>query len=612
MRDMNLKLSCGLFALVFIILSCEKEFSNVGSSLLPSDTFVIDSQMASVEVEHNAVEIIRSDNLSFFYLGEYEDQVFGNTTARFTTQLSLPNASTGIFGKMNVDQETNGVGSENINKNPHDEQETVTQVWLEIPFYTNQRDRDGDGVIDVFDIDPDDPDSDSDGDTLTDLEESRLANLDPLNPDTDGDGINDAEDEDTINPDTEANVYEIDYLYGDTNQEVHFQVKKLNFFLPNLDPEDNFESDKAFYSDKDFEQEGLTSQPLFDDKFTLDFDEIVSFKVDDPETEDVDESTEVDQRLSPRIRIPLDTAFFQQSILEIEAEDMLLDNNRFQEYFNGIVIGLQSTASPLMMQLNFGTGVIKIEYDYKELVLTDGGDASNAEDYESQDSSSVYTLNLSGVRFNTITQTQTSAEVQTAINGSGDGQNIYLKGGLGVVSYIDLFVGDAGQDQLQTLQDNPWLINEANLTLYVDRQKINDLGLNDLPSRLYLFDASESIPLLDFNADPTSGPNPADIKSTFGGLAQVDDNGDVTSYKFVITNHLSNLLRNPDDFANVRLGLTVSSDFLNTQNTSVTAPTAFEIPQSSINTPLSVILAGPNHSNPDLRLQLEIFYTAYE
>jgi hypothetical protein len=609
---MNLKLSCGLFALVFIILSCEKEFSNVGSSLLPSDTFVIDSQMASVEVEHNAVEIIRSDNLSFFYLGEYEDQVFGNTTARFTTQLSLPNASTGIFGKMNVDQETNGVGSENINKNPHDEQETVTQVWLEIPFYTNQRDRDGDGVIDVFDIDPDDPDSDSDGDTLTDLEESRLANLDPLNPDTDGDGINDAEDEDTINPDTEANVYEIDYLYGDTNQEVHFQVKKLNFFLPNLDPEDNFESDKAFYSDKDFEQEGLTSQPLFDDKFTLDFDEIVSFKVDDPETEDVDESTEVDQRLSPRIRIPLDTAFFQQSILEIEGEDMLLDNNRFQEYFNGIVIGLQSTASPLMMQLNFGTGVIKIEYDYKELVLTDGGDASNAEDYESQDSSSVYTLNLSGVRFNTITQTQTSAEVQTAINGSGDGQNIYLKGGLGVVSYIDLFVGDAGQDQLQTLQDNPWLINEANLTLYVDRQKINDLGLNDLPSRLYLFDASESIPLLDFNADPTSGPNPADIKSTFGGLAQVDDNGDVTSYKFVITNHLSNLLRNPDDFDNVRLGLTVSSDFLNTQNTSVTAPTAFEIPQSSINTPLSVILAGPNHSNPDLRLQLEIFYTAYE
>ena len=63
---MNLKFFCGLFALLFI-LSCEKEFSNVGSSLLPSDTFVIDKQTASVEVEHKSIEIIRSDNLSFLF-----------------------------------------------------------------------------------------------------------------------------------------------------------------------------------------------------------------------------------------------------------------------------------------------------------------------------------------------------------------------------------------------------------------------------------------------------------------------------------------------------------------------------------------------------------------
>jgi len=150
------------------------------------------------------------------------------------------------------------------------------------------------------------------------------------------------------------------------------------------------------------------------------------------------------------------------------------------------------------------------------------------------------------------------------------------------------------------------------LTLHVDREKINNLGINDLPRRLYLFDASESIPIIDYNVDPSSGPNPVDNKSTFSGIAQVDDSGKISSYKFVITNHLSNLLRNPDDFDNVRLGLTVSSDYLSTQNISVTAPTAFEVPESSINTPLSVILAGPNHSNPDMRLQLEIFYTAYE
>ena len=121
---MNLKFSCALFALFFIIFSCEKEFSSVSSSLLPSDNFVIDKQTASVEVMHKSVEIIRSDNLSFFYLGDYEDQVFGNTNARFTTQLSLPSVSNGIFGKMSADLETSGVSSENINKNPHNEQET--------------------------------------------------------------------------------------------------------------------------------------------------------------------------------------------------------------------------------------------------------------------------------------------------------------------------------------------------------------------------------------------------------------------------------------------------------------------------------------------------------
>ena len=192
MRYINLKLSFGLFALVVIIFSCEKEFSNVESSLFPSNTFVVDKQTVSLDVEHKAVDVIRSDNLSFFYLGNYEDQVFGNTNARFTTQLSLPNSPNGVFGKMSAELETNGVISDNINKNPHDEQEIVTEVWLEIPFYTNQRDRDGDGVIDAYDVDPDDPNSDSDGDTLTDLEESRTGNLDPLNSDTDGDGINEA------------------------------------------------------------------------------------------------------------------------------------------------------------------------------------------------------------------------------------------------------------------------------------------------------------------------------------------------------------------------------------------------------------------------------------
>ena len=608
---MNLKLSTGLFAILLLIYSCEKEFNDLGASLLPSDNIIIEKETAPVGLGHKSIGVVRTDNLLFFSLGEYEDAVFGNTKASFTTQLSLPTSSTGTFGSMNPDTETNGVSSETTNKNPHDEQETVTEVWLEIPFYTNQRDRDGDGVIDSLDADPDDPQSDSDGDTLTDIEESRSVNLDPLNPDTDGDGLNDAEDDETINPDAESNVYEIDYLFGDTDQELHFQVKKLDYYLSTLDPNNNFETDNMFYSDKDFDQDGLTSSILFDDKITLDFNEIVYFKEDDPETDDVDESTEVDQRLSPRVRIPLDISFFQQYILDKEGDDVIMDNNRFQEYFNGIVIDMQPT-NPLIMQLNFGAGQIKINYDYKELTLSNDGDAANADDYVSLDSSSTFSINLVGVRFNTITQSAPDSEIQTALSGNDDRQNIYLKGGLGVFSTIDLFAGADGQLQLENFKANPWLINEANLILHIDQQKINALGIKDLPNRLYLFTESDGSPLEDFSIDASAGPYPEDNKTTFGGLGQYDDEGELTSYKFVITKHISNLIRESADFENVRLGLSTSSPFINTQISDVISPTEFSIPQSTITTPTSVILAGPNHSNPDLRLQLEIYYTAYE
>ena len=106
---MNLKLSIGLFSILLLISSCEKEFNDLGASLLPSDTFVIEKETAPVRAEHKSIEVVRTDNLSFFSLGEYEDAVFGNTKASFTTQLSLATSSTGTFGSMSPDTETNGV-----------------------------------------------------------------------------------------------------------------------------------------------------------------------------------------------------------------------------------------------------------------------------------------------------------------------------------------------------------------------------------------------------------------------------------------------------------------------------------------------------------------------
>jgi hypothetical protein len=105
------------------------------------------------------------------------------------TQLSL--GSNPIFGDSSQTQEE----EENPSSNTIiPENETVTAVYLEIPFFTNQNDRDNDGVIDSLDADPDDPESNSDGDELSDLLELQ-SGLNPLSSDSDGDGILDHNDD---------------------------------------------------------------------------------------------------------------------------------------------------------------------------------------------------------------------------------------------------------------------------------------------------------------------------------------------------------------------------------------------------------------------------------
>lgn len=596
------------------LLSCTKEFNDIDPQMLPGSSFLFENQTYDVKISHHQVGVVRTDNLGLFQLGHIEDPIFGKTSAQYTTQISLPVSGGNSFGSANADTEVNGLevasesGTITVDRPPHNEQETVTSVWLEIPYVSNQRDSDGDGVIDALDVDPNDRDSDSDGDNLTDYEESRSSNLNPLNPDTDGDGITDDEDEDTEHPDPGANSYEIDLLYGNTEQ-VHFSVYKLDYYLRALDPNANFEEGQAYFSDFDLLQLGFAPTVLFDGDVTLDFNEIVIYKEDDPDTEDKDESEEVDERLSPRLRIPLQNTQLFQQILDKEGSSDLENNEAFHAYFQGLVLHI-AESSPVLMQLNFSAGQIIVDYDYQSLVLKEDGDASKQEDYEVEDASKSLTLSLNGIRFNTFSQTGVSAEVSNAVSGNDNQENIFLKGGPGVMAQIDLFSGDQGQALLEDLQSRPWLINEANLTLYVDQAKTALMGDIAQPERLYLYDLTNHAPIVDFNNDGSTGNYSDQIKTNYGGIPEYDDANNIVSYKFRLTNHLSDLLRNPEDFENVTLGLSVTSNILNIANT--TTMDDMEVPVSMIGNPLGTVLAGPNHSNPDLRLKLEVFYTEYE
>ena len=111
----------------------------------------------------------------------------------------------------------------------------MTAVYLDLPFFTNQKDKDNDGVIDSLDADPEDPESNSDGDELTDFIETQ-AGLNPLSSDSDGDGILDHNDTDNESYESENNVYQIDSIYGNSNASFNLKVYELTYYLNSLDP----------------------------------------------------------------------------------------------------------------------------------------------------------------------------------------------------------------------------------------------------------------------------------------------------------------------------------------------------------------------------------------
>ena len=193
------------------------------------------------------------------------------------------------------------------------ENEIIKDVYLEIPFFSNTDDSDNDGVIDLFDADPDDPESNSDNDNLTDIVEFQLG-LNPLSEDSDGDGIFDHDDNDNQNYDSENKVYQVDSIYGNRNSEFNLQVHELTYYLNNLDSNDNFESAQIYYSNRDYYEEGFIGETLFNGQIKLNFDEVrLNFTEDDLSTEDIDETTLVETRLSPRLRIPLNKNFFKKT-----------------------------------------------------------------------------------------------------------------------------------------------------------------------------------------------------------------------------------------------------------------------------------------------------------
>tara|TARA_B100001057_G_scaffold497338_1_gene601192 strand:+ start:1806 stop:3620 length:1815 start_codon:yes stop_codon:yes gene_type:complete len=593
-----------IFILVIILseLSCTKEYNSIGTEILKSDTFETSLENIPVFASQKLIQPFKSNGLSSYQLGQINDNIFGKTEASFITQLNLsqPNPS---FGKWDSESEING-DSNNIKV--IEENETVNNVVLEIPFFNNTFDSDGDGVIDLYDVDSNDIYSDSDGDGVSDIVE-RSNGTDPLNPDTDGDGINDNEDTESINPNSGATVYDVDSLIGNINASFKIKIEELDYYLRDYDPTNNFESFQKYYSD-DLFIKNFSKETLFDDNIEIDTNEVVIYNEDDPDTNDVDESTTVKERLSPRLKIPLDNAFFQDKILDKEGSVVLLSPDNFNLFFKGLIISSYNFSDDLLMILDYSNSKIKINYDYD--VYNDNGTADDTSDDSVVKENKDFEILLSGNQLNLFNKDNNSQEILDNVNNSENLSKGYLKGGEGVMLELDLFTENNGENILNEIRSKGWLINEANLTVYVDQTTINSYGGLIEPARLYLYNIEDQTPLIDYFIDNSTGNKEFDKKINHDGLLEYQSDKKGLKYKIRISEHIKNIVRN--DSISPKLGLVVTSSIENSQNLDLRENYGLStIPISSAINPLGTVIYGPNpeSENFDKRLRLEIYYT---
>jgi hypothetical protein len=589
--------------LLLVSSSCEEDVTTIGNGVIDENPFSSNKAVYDVFAFNKNIEAVQTNKLPIYQIGVFNDPIFGSTRASITSQISLAGgAGNPTFG--NYAKSTEDISDTDGNDATIVENETVTEVILYIPYLRNNNsDTDLDGVANEFDLDPEDPNSDSDGDGLSDNAE-RLAGSDPLNEDTDGDGILDDEDTSTL-PNRFPVKRELDSIYGNREAPFTFKVERSTFFLRDLDPNSNFLESQEYFSSQEFAP-SFVSDVLFEGPVQITDEQTLIFTEDDPETEE-DESLESPRVIEPGIRVPLDLSFFQTNIMDKEGMSELISNSNFKNFLRGLHLSVTPTTDDIMLLLDLRNANITISYEYDRFV--DETLEKGEREYILSFVTGQGNAPIQGNAVNTIIADAYPMEVADNLDTGTNASKIYLKGGPGTYTEIKLFDNNNGETIINDIKTKNWIINEANLVFYVDRDALDAVGGITEPLRLYMYNAENNKPIYNPANDYSVADSRFGIYLDYDAILQEENNQGI-KYTIRITDHINNLILR--DSTNATLGLAVSPDIrISGVSTAVINGNAEKkLPVASNLTPLSTILYGSATGVPEeKKLKLEIFYT---
>lgn len=555
-----------VITITVVLISCDKDFNSIGSDLVDDAHFDLEEyNVQNIVAYSKATGPVQSNNLPVNSLGIYKDPYFGTTKSHIVSQVELSNANPTIG-----------------------ENAVIDSVYLYIPYYSTLKSTSSTG----------------------------------------------------------ERIYELDSVYGYSEAaKFKLHVYENGYFLRDFDPQEDFLNTQKYFTNEKFLVDAYKGTELLNnsakvaqnEEFVISNKELYIYKTNgsglyvDSEGEVLDNQTDVTlrvikERKAPGIWLDLKNSFFQQKILDAAASGMLFNNNVFKDYFRGLLFEVEEIQADqgalAMLDLSLA--------EFKILFKSEIGGGEPLRRTLSLQMGYKSTGNKKSNTINFIEHTKSSSYINGLASSNeitGD-EKLYIKGGNGSVAFLDVFGpdtdGNGVSDELDELRlhvlNDKWLINEANLVFNIDNVAMG-LSSQIEPQRIYIFDATNNKPIIDYYADPSTNTDPKKSRQSFGGLIEIDSDKNGIKYKFRITEYIKRLLINEDENnnTNLRIGISVTETinmpenaFINPANPIVIGTGEVEfVPVASVMNPLGTVLYGtsPVTGNEDKKIKLKIYFT---
>ena len=562
-----------LFLFLFItLLSCDKDFNSLDSDVIGDNHFDLEKEEVSVIAYTKATGPVQTNNLPLNALGIYNNPKFGQTKAHFVTQVEL------------------GTENPSFGYNP-----VIDSVFLYVPYFSSLKSTETSG----------------------------------------------------------ERIYELDSIYGNPETgKFKLSVLENGYYLRDFDPTDNLQSAQKYYSnDKDLidpfkgaELLNNSSNISQNNEFYFSKKELYIYKTNgaglylDSNGNVLSNQNDVSlrvikERKTPGIWLDLKNSFFQQKIIDATATGNLFNNNIFKNYFRGLLFEVE--------EINPGQGALAIlDFSKAELkILYKASAEPTVENPNPIRTRREFSLKMgynssSTLRNNSINlfEYNYSSDYQTGLDNSNEvtgDEKLFIKGGNGSVVFVDILNATDLQRLRDNVANNNWLINDARLTFYIEKDEMDAVDEDEEPQRIYIFDATNNKVIVDYSYDSSSSFNPKNNKVIFGGIIkrETDEPKKGIKYTVRLTEHIKSVLKvddNGDYQDNIKIGVSVTESINLVSSAALRNPIMANgveiknIPLASILNPLGTVLHGPlstatytdeNGNVVPMKLKLEIFFT---